>query len=79
MNVRIRSGRKTRLKMKKIKESIERIYNFDPSKCETENYSQEDLNEIFNGIDAIKVRDELKRMLDIINTIDNKNRENKLF
>ena len=65
--------------MKKIKESIERIYNFDPRKCETENYSQEQLKEISDGIEAVKASDELKKILNIINTIEDKNRQNKLF
>lgn len=65
--------------MKKIKESIERIYNFDLSKCETENYNKEHLKEISDGIEAVKASDELKRILDIINTIEDKNRQNKLF
>lgn len=65
--------------MKKIKESIEKIYNFDLSKCETENYSHENFKEISDGIEAIKTSDVLKRMLDIINTIEDKKRQNKLF
>lgn len=65
--------------MKKIKESIERIYNFDPRKCETDNYSPEYLKEISDGIEAVKASDEWKRILDIIKTMEDKNRQNKLF